>query len=139
VEGRFPFLDHRVIEFANRVDPRLKMKVLNEKHLLKRAMERYLPPAIITRHKQPYRAPDVAAFVSAEGFAASYVDELLSEETVRQYGYFDPKRVALLAKKARRGSVSSVKDNQAFVGVLSTQAWHYLFIERYQSSFTSNS
>jgi asparagine synthase (glutamine-hydrolysing) len=139
VEGRFPFLDHRVIEFANRVDPRLKMKVLNEKHLLKKAMARYLPPAIITRHKQPYRAPDVDAFVSAEGFAAPYVDDLLSEEVVRRYGYFDPKRVALLAKKARRGSVTSVKDNQTFVGVLSTQVWHYLFVEHYQSNFTSNS
>ena len=31
VEGRFPFLDHNVIEFANKLDPRLKMKVLNEK------------------------------------------------------------------------------------------------------------
>jgi len=36
VEGRFPFLDHRVIEFANRVHPKLKMKVLNEKYSAKR-------------------------------------------------------------------------------------------------------
>ena len=38
VEGRFPFLDHRLIEFANRLHPRYKMRVLREKHLLKEAM-----------------------------------------------------------------------------------------------------
>ena len=62
VEGRFPYLDHRVIEFANRLPPNLKMKVLDEKHLLKRAMDGYVPRAIRNRHKQPYRAPDAEAF-----------------------------------------------------------------------------
>jgi asparagine synthase (glutamine-hydrolysing) len=137
VEGRFPFLDHRVIEFANRVDPRLKMRVLREKHLLKRATARYLPPAIIQRHKQPYRAPDVAAFVCDGAFTAPYVDELLSDESVRRYGYFDPAKVGMLVKKARRGSLTSVKDNQAFVGVLSTQIWHHLFVERHPLDFSS--
>ena len=62
VEGRFPFLDHRVIEYANAVHPKLKMKVLNEKYLLKRAMGRYLPEDIVKRFKQPYRAPSIPAF-----------------------------------------------------------------------------
>ncbi len=63
VEGRFPFLDHRLIEFANRLHPRHKVRVLREKHLLKQAMRDALPPGILSRHKQPYRAPDAAAFV----------------------------------------------------------------------------
>ena len=62
VEGRFPFLDHRVMEFAGTLKPSLKMKVLNEKHLLKRAAEKYVPGDIINRHKQPYRAPDIPSF-----------------------------------------------------------------------------
>jgi asparagine synthase (glutamine-hydrolysing) len=139
VEGRFPFLDHRVIEFANRLDPRMKMKVLTEKHLLKRAMAPYLPPAILARPKQPYRAPDAAAFVAHDEFRAPYVDELLSPEVVRRFGYFDPTRVDMLARKAKRGSVTSTKDNQAFVGVLSTQIWHHLFIERYSADFALTS
>jgi asparagine synthase (glutamine-hydrolysing) len=135
VEGRFPFLDHRVIEFANRLDPRLKMKVLNEKHLLKRAMAHYLPPSIVARPKQPYRAPDVDAFVCEGRFRGSWVDDLLAEESVRRAGYFDPTKVDLLARKARRGGITSVKDNQAFVGILSTQIWHHLFVDRYASDF----
>ncbi len=133
VEGRFPFLDHRVIEFANRLDPRMKMRVLREKHLLKVAMEAYLPSAILNRPKQPYRAPDIDAFFTQwPAGILPYVDELLSEETVTRYGYFDPhKKVSSAEEEGRDGfGVKSMRDNQAFVGILSTQIWHYLFIER---------
>lgn len=128
VEGRFPFLDHRVIEFANRLHPRFKMRALNEKFLLKRAMSPYLPKSIIERYKQPYRAPDIPAFFSSE--PPAYVNELLSQEPLRRYGYFDAKKVGFLVNKARRGGQLSYKDNMALVGVLSTQLCHYYFIER---------
>ena len=132
VEGRFPFLDHRVIEFANRLDPRLKMRVLNEKFLLKQAMAIHLPRRILERHKQPYRAPDIPAFFSAH--PPAYVDELLGEEKLKRYGYFDTKKVGFLLKKARRGSSIAYKDNMALVGILSTQLCHYHFIERFSQT-----
>jgi asparagine synthase (glutamine-hydrolysing) len=127
VEGRFPYLDHRVIEFANSLDPRLKMKVLNEKYLLKRAMRQYLPPSVTQRYKQPYRAPDIAAFFSDR--TPDYVYDLLGAETVRRYGYFDAAKVQRLLRKIEKGRAIGVKDNMAFVGILSTQAWHHLFCE----------
>lgn len=128
VEGRFPFLDHRVIEFSNRLHPRLKMRALNEKFLLKRAMKSHLPRAIIGRYKQPYRAPDSAAFFSAA--SPSYVSELLGQDTLRRYGYFDAKKVSFLVNKARRGGQIAAKDNMALVGILSAQLCHHYFIER---------
>lgn len=130
VEGRFPFLDHRVIEFANSLDPRLKMKVLNEKYLLKQAMGRYLPASIVRRYKQPYRAPDIPTFFS--GNTPGYVDELLGEDAIRRAGYFDEKKVQLLVGKIRRGRAIGYKDNMAFIGILSTQAWHRLFVEQFE-------
>jgi asparagine synthase (glutamine-hydrolysing) len=132
VEGRFPFLDHRVIEFANRLHPRLKMRVLNEKFLLKQAMAAHLPRQILDRHKQPYRAPDIPAFFSAQPLA--YVDDLLGEEKLKRYGYFDAKKVGFLLNKARRGSSIAYKDNMALVGILSTQLCHYHFIERFSQT-----
>lgn len=129
VEGRFPYLDHRVIEFANRLPPRLKMKVLNEKYLLKRALRNDLPESILRRHKQPYRAPDIPAFF-VNGKALDYVDALCGDEAIRRYGYFDPQKTSLLLKKIRAGRAIGYKDNMAFVAVLSTQAWHHLFVER---------
>lgn len=128
VEGRFPFLDHRVIEFANRLPPKLKMKVLNEKYLLKRALRARLPASIVDRHKQPYRAPDIPAFFSGSG-EPEYVRALLDAATLRRYGYFDAGKVGLLLKKIRAGRAIGYKDNMAFVGILSTQAWHHLFVE----------
>jgi len=129
VEGRFPFLDHRVIEFANRLNPHLKMRVLNEKYLFKQAMKSHLPRQILERHKQPYRAPDIPAFFSSN--PPDYVDDLLSEEKLRRYGYFDAKKVGFLLKKASSGSSIAYKDNMALVGVLSTQLCHYFFIENF--------
>jgi asparagine synthase (glutamine-hydrolysing) len=131
VEGRFPFLDHTVIEFANKLRPSLKMKVLNEKYLLKKAMMKYLPGDILRRHKQPYRAPDIPSFFY-QG-APAYVDELLSPALIRQYGYFDPDKVTLLHKKIRAGKATGYKDNMALMAILSTQMWHRKFVENFKN------
>jgi asparagine synthase (glutamine-hydrolysing) len=127
VEGRFPFLDHRVIEFAARLNPSIKMRGLNEKYLLKRAMAGLVPSSIIDRHKQPYRAPDIPAFFTAT--PPEYVTELMSEHKVRAAGYFDPKKVRMLLDKARQGRAFAYRDNMALVGILSTQIWHHHFVD----------
>src|SRR5712664_2187873 len=74
VEGRFPFLDYRVVEFASRLPASLKMKVLNEKYLLKRCADGLIPPAVAKRHKQPYRAPEACSFLQPA--AREYMEEL---------------------------------------------------------------
>lgn len=135
VEGRFPFLDHRVIEFANQLHPRFKMRVLNEKYLLKLATKPYLPPAIVGRHKQPYRAPDIPAFFG--GGDTNYVSELLAPEVLSNYGYFDASKVERLLQKIKRGRAIGYKDNMALVGILSTQLWHHHFVECFQQNFRS--
>lgn len=132
VEGRFPFLDHHVIEFANQLHPKYKMQGLNEKYLLKKAMARYLPASIVQRYKQPYRAPDIPSFF--QGQTPEYIEELLSPQTITRYGYFDAARVERLVSKIRQGRAIGYKDNMAFLGILSTQAWHHLFIERHPQS-----
>jgi asparagine synthase (glutamine-hydrolysing) len=126
VEGRFPFLDHRLIEFANRLHPRIKMRVLREKHLLKRVMRGRLPAGILERHKQPYRAPDAVAFLGES--PPAYVAQLMSSESVRRYGYFDPEKVARLTAELARAKAPAARDNMAFVGILSTQLWHATFV-----------
>ena len=132
VEGRFPFLDHRVIEFAARIHPNLKMKVLNEKYLLKRALNNELPASILLRSKQPYRAPDIPAFFH-DGVALDYVDALLGDDTIKRFGYFDAQKTGFLLKKIRAGRAIGYKDNMALVAILSTQMWHHLFIENAHS------
>ena len=128
VEGRYPFLDHRVIEFACRLPPRYKLGGLREKRILRRAFADLLPPAIAQRVKQPYRSPDSASFFR-NGEPLAYVAQLLSPESVRSAGYFDTAAVELLVKKCRAGKVVGFADNMALVGILSTMLVHELFIK----------
>lgn len=123
VEGRFPFLDHRVTEFASRLPRRMKMHGLREKHLLKRVAREFLPESIVDRPKQPYRAPDAVSFFDpATGQPRfDYVGELLCERAVRRAGLFDPAAVARLVAKVAAGKASGTRDNMALVGILSTQ------------------
>jgi len=127
VEGRFPFLDHRVIEMAGRLPPRLKLGALREKRVLRAAFADLLPERIAQRVKQPYRSPDSASFIR-DGAPLRYVEELLSPAAVTRTGYFEPRAVALLLAKGRAGKIIGFADNMAFVGILSTQLWHAMMI-----------
>jgi asparagine synthase (glutamine-hydrolysing) len=117
VEGRYPFLDHRVVEFAARLPANLKMKVLDQKHLLKQAVKGRIPESIRMRHKQPYRAPEGKSFFA--GKDGYYVEALLSSR-LRQDGIFDSKATEALMRKFRSGRDTSIKDNMALIGILST-------------------
>lgn len=129
VEGRYPFLDHRVVEFANALPPRLKMKALKEKYILKRAAGGIVPETIRRRPKQPYRAPEARSFFDKG--AQEYVEEALAPERVRRHGVFQPAAVGRLVDKVRRGQAIGIKDNMALVGVLSTQLVLDQFIDHF--------
>jgi asparagine synthase (glutamine-hydrolysing) len=130
VEARFPFLDHRVVEFAARIPSRLKMRVLDEKYLLKRCAAGLVPPSVRERPKQPYRAPEGQCFFG--GARLEYVEELLSGERIAQDGIFNPVTVQKLVAKVRDGRAVGIKDNMALVGVLSTQLVADLFVRGFR-------
>ena len=117
VEARHPFLDHRVVDFAAKLPPNLKMKVLDQKHLLKQAASGLIPASIQKRVKQPYRAPDGQALL---GQGWDYVKEYLSPERLRRDGIFHPAAVAALVAKFATGRAHSTKDNMAAVAIVST-------------------
>lgn len=130
VEGRFPFLDYRIIEFANRLPADVKLRGLTEKWLLKQFGRKLLPPIIWQRVKRPYRAPIQRSFFGAK--TPAYVRELLSEDSLRASGYFQPEAAAQLANKAASGVKLSEVDDMALVGILSTQLVHQQFVEHFQ-------
>jgi asparagine synthase (glutamine-hydrolysing) len=138
VEGRYPFLDHRIVQLSSKLPPRLKMKVLNEKYLLKQVFGDMVPASVRNRPKQPYRAPDAISFFdSATGKARhAYVEELLSSDSIRAQGIFDPEPVQKLVAKARAGRASSFVDNAALVGILSTQLLIDQFVVHFEERST---
>ena len=135
VEGRFPFLDHRVVEFACRIPSNLKMKVLNEKFALKRAMADMIPPSIAQRTKQPYRAPDAVSLLGGKDSSSrpEYANELLSKKSIEESGIFESSAVDKLIRKFESGRAIGVRDNMALVGILSTQLIMQQFIHNFRS------
>ncbi len=129
IEGRFPFLDHRLIEFAARIPDRLLLKGLREKHLLREAVAPLLPRDIVRRGKQPYRAPISHAFVGPD--APDYVAELLQPAAIEQAGAFDAPSVQRLVAKVRQSLERGVGelDEMALVAVVSTMLAHRQFIQ----------
>ncbi|MFC5384826.1 asparagine synthase (glutamine-hydrolyzing) [Aquamicrobium segne] len=125
IDARFPFLDPRIIEFASRLPPEMKLKGLSEKHIIRKMAQDLVPPAILDRPKQPYRAPDSQAFTGSGNL--DYVKEALGEKSIAASGLFNASAVAKLQQKCQAGATTGFRDNAAFVGILSTQLWHQAF------------
>lgn len=129
VEGRFPFLDYRVIEFASQIPPHFKIRGLNEKYILKKTYQDLIPLEIINRYKMPYRAPIAPCFIGPN--ADPLIAELLTRKKIEHDGYFNSARTEKLLEKVRRFQNISARDDMAVVGVVSTQLLHYYFIENF--------
>jgi len=127
VEGRYPFLDHRVVQFACNLPPRFRLHGLKDKFILRKSAVGLIPAELAQRPKQPYRAPISHCFLGNQRH--EYVSELLSEKALRQAGVFDPPKVARLVEKCRKhqGNLLSERENMAIVGILSTQLLDHFF------------
>ena len=132
IEGRFPFLDYRVIEFASQIPPHFKIRGLNEKYILKKTYQDLIPAEIIDRYKMPYRAPIAQCFMGDN--PDPLITRLLQKETVDRYGYFDSAKVNRLLEKVKRFPAVSARDDMAVVAVVSTQLLHYHFIENWSTN-----
>lgn len=127
VEGRFPFLDYRVVAYCNAMPPELKLRGLTEKWILKQLASDLVPEQILKRVKQPYRAPIKAAFADPQ--TAEYVRAMLDPAKVAATGVFNPLAVQKLWNKTQTNSNLSEVDQMGLMGVLTFQLWHTFFCE----------
>ena len=130
VEGRFPFLDYRVVEFCGRLPEKFKLPALRDKFLLRKLARNLLPEDISRRPKKPYRAPIHRSFFNER--AAGYVRELLSEKALREAGLFHPGAVAKLVAKIDQGQALGETDDMALAGVVSSQLFSRQFVKNFQ-------
>ncbi|KAB2653316.1 MAG: asparagine synthase (glutamine-hydrolyzing) [Verrucomicrobia bacterium] len=131
IEGRFPFLDYRMVEFCNRLHPRLKMRGLTEKWLLKEAARPWLPDIIRRRPKRPYRAPIHRSFFNDK--TPAYVREVLSPGSIQEAGLFKSGSVEQLVRKIDGGRAIGETDDMALAGIISTQLLHEQFVKNFPS------
>jgi asparagine synthase (glutamine-hydrolysing) len=129
VETRYPFLDEEVFAFLSRLHPRWKLRGMCDKYLLRLLAERYLPKSIARRAKVIFRAPFDSFH---EDKPPAFVDQLLSPQSLRKTGYFDPHAVRYWRREYRNlraGSGRRLSIEMGLAGVVSTQLWHHTFIQ----------
>lgn len=95
VEGRYPFLDIDLIEFVKCIPPEMKLKGMTEKYILKKLGKKYLPKEIVDREKFGFVAPGSPQLLKNNN---EWIHDLLSYNTIKRQGYFNPDMVERLKK-----------------------------------------
>jgi asparagine synthase (glutamine-hydrolysing) len=119
VEGRYPFLDYRLIEFASKLPPELKLRGLQEKWILRQFARKLLPKEIWQRRKKPYRAPIHQSFFGPKTKEMTF--DLLSPKNIKAANLFSPTAASKIVNKAAHADQLSEIEEMALVGMVSTQ------------------
>ena len=123
LEVRVPFLNREMIEMAARMPPRLKLRGLKRKYILKRALEGVLPSDVIWRRKAGFGAP-IRSWL--RGPLKPLIADLLSDDAVKRRGLFRPKEV----KRVIEANFSGREDyNLQVFQLLGLELWHRTFID----------
>jgi asparagine synthase (glutamine-hydrolysing) len=128
VETRYPFLDEDVFAFLARLHPHWKMRGLRDKLILRYLADRWVPRSIAWRRKAMFRAP-------LDGFHTTrlptFVDDLLSPESLNRTGYFDVAAIQHWRQAFRGMRLGNQRTmiEMGLVGVVATQLWHHTYIE----------
>jgi asparagine synthase (glutamine-hydrolysing) len=123
IEARVPFLDHKLVEFAARLPPDLKVRGLRSKIVLKRLAERYLPRETIYRRKVGFTVPLTRWF--AGPWRGLLNDVLLSGRCLDR-GYYDADVVRGIVRDHVEGRVDR---EQGIWLLLCLEIWHRLFVD----------
>ncbi len=129
VETRYPFLDEDVFAFLAGLHPDWKLRGFRDKYILRLVGERYLPREIAWRRKAMFRAPLDSLFA---GRVPNFVDELLSEASLRKTGWFNVERVRFWRQRMQTGRLGIRQRTLVelgMVGVLTSQLWYQTFID----------
>ena len=123
LEVRVPFLNHELVELAARMPPRLKLRGLKRKYILKRVAERFLPKDVVWRKKAGFGAP-IRSWL--RGPLGPLVEDLLSEEAVNRRGLFQPQEV----RRIISANLSGREDyNLQVFQLLTLELWQRAFID----------
>ncbi len=137
VEGRYPFLDYRVMEFCNSLPANYKLNGLTEKYLLKKLMKNRIPESIVKRSKQAYRAPINSTFFVKD--PPEYIKLMLTPEYFKKTGIFNADSVSVLLAKAEKTGITSEVEDMVLTAVISTHLLYNQFIEKQNNGLSMRS
>jgi asparagine synthase (glutamine-hydrolysing) len=94
VEGRLPFLDHRVVELVRDLPVAQKIRGMTEKYVLREAARPVLTATVYGRHKHPFLTPPAA--LSPGGRLHELVQETLRGSALASLPFYDRAKVIAL-------------------------------------------
>jgi len=94
VEGRVPFLDHKVVELVVSLPVSAKIRGMNEKFVLREAARPVLTDTVYRRQKHPFLSPP--ATLDEKGKLNQFMQDTLRGPALASMGFFDPEKVARL-------------------------------------------
>jgi asparagine synthase (glutamine-hydrolysing) len=124
IESRVPFLDHKLVEFAMRIPPRLKVRYLSGKYLLRRAMEGRLPAEVLHRSKMGFPTP-VKPWLRYQLFGR--VAKILTDGRLADRKIINAHFVRDLLEAHRTGRVDAT---DAVWRLLNFELWNRVFFDR---------
>ena len=92
LETRAPFLDHKIVEYAFKLDQRFKVRDGNTKWILKEILNQYIPKAFFDRPKMGFGVP-IGKWL--RGPLKEWANELLNENRLKSEGIFNPIEIKL--------------------------------------------
>ena len=136
IEIRFPFLDHRLIEFMGRVPAKWKILGMNEKFLLKKLFRSTLPERIVNRSKHPYRAPIKHSLLNEKN--NEIFNTYCSAENLKKTGIFSNVKTQKLFNKIHKFENPNEWDSMALTGIFSTQVIYDKFVKNFNPEINTN-
>jgi len=127
LEVRVPYLNHELMELTSRMPVDLKLRGLKRKYILKRAAERLLPRDVVWRKKAGFGAP-IRSWL--RGPLKPLIDDLLSAETVKRRGLFDPAAVQQIIDANQSGREDF---NLQVFQLLTLELWQREFLDQRQN------
>ena len=129
VEARYPLLDDEVIAFCASIAPEYKLRGLKDKWLLRQVAARTLPARIANRRKTMFRASRSEAFLDQS--RPPWVDQLLSPESLKATGWFDP--IGVASERAAQVRYPRITPRRIIMDlsltcVVATQLWHHIYL-----------
>ena len=123
IESRVPFLDHRLVEFAAALPPRLKLRGFRTKWILREAVRSILPREILSRPKMGFPVP---FGMWMRGGWSGLAREILLDPRSRQRGIIDPAAVERLIEAHASGQADGA---DALWSLMNLELWYRTFID----------
>lgn len=131
LEARAPLLDHKLIDFVTSVPASLKLKGLETKHLLKRAVADLVPAEILHRPKQGFGVP-IQEWINQQ--LRDRMRDTLNDARTRQRGYIDSGYLDVLLTEHERGRRDH---SMGLWSLLMFELWHRQFVDQAGSGRSS--